>query len=181
MADGLTIDKLREKLKSLTKPVNDKLKEVKEGADDFLNENVNVPLAERGYPKLGAGLAAAGSSAVDYVVPDSVEEGAMTLAAGPIGKIAGRASKIGRLGMAAEKAMPSAVKVAEKEAAPLVKGIAEKLEYADTKKLKPMLDKLKDEAAAWGAQRTREGDLKAKEIYAKIQKMLEPQASYGKE
>lgn len=126
----LTIDKLREKLKNLTQPVNDKLKEVKEGADDFLNENVNVPLAERGYPKLGAGISAAGSAAVDFAVPDSVEEGALSLAAGPIGRVAGKLGKAERLGAMALKEAPAVEKIAAKEVGKLTypgaAGVAER-------------------------------------------------------
>ena len=62
-----------------------------EKKDSWLDENINQPLARRGYETLGAGLAAAGS----VLTPDSVEEAAMSVVPGgpalsKIGKLAGK-------------------------------------------------------------------------------------------
>ncbi len=60
------------------------------GIDSWLGENVNQPLADAGYPKVGAGLSAAGSAVADLAIPQTSGDYAGVLV--PFGK-AGKAGK----------------------------------------------------------------------------------------
>ena len=68
-----------------------KKKTFAENKEDWLDKNINQPLAKRGYETLGAGLSAAAS----VITPDSAEEAAMSVVPGgpalsKIGKLAGK-------------------------------------------------------------------------------------------
>lgn len=68
-----------------------KKKTFAEKTDDWLDENINQPLAKRGYETLGAGLSAAGS----VLIPDSIEDAALSAVPGgkalsSINKLAGK-------------------------------------------------------------------------------------------
>lgn len=103
----------KEKLKKLKDEGYEAVaKETKEDIDDALNEYVNVPLAEKGYPKIGAGISAGLSSAADYVIPDTKEQVAM-MAAGPIVGKMGKALKM----MQAESKIPGKLAKAEEAVA----------------------------------------------------------------
>lgn len=74
---------------------NRDIPQAKKDFDDVLTERVVEPLAEKGYPDLGAGLATAASTATEYLVPDSPEELAMAaLPVGKLGKVAKSAEKL---------------------------------------------------------------------------------------
>lgn len=64
----------------------------KESLDDWLNENVNLPLAKRGHENIGAGLSALGSAAGELIIPDDASD--LAMAAVPGGKIAKSLKKI---------------------------------------------------------------------------------------
>lgn len=61
--------------------------EAKEEFDELLSEEVVEPLAKRGYPNVGAGIAAGTSAVADFAIPDSAAEAGL-MAAGPLGKLA---------------------------------------------------------------------------------------------
>lgn len=51
--------------------LSEKARLLKQRYDDYLQDNVNQPLSDMGYPNVGAGIAAASSTAADYLVPES--------------------------------------------------------------------------------------------------------------
>lgn len=63
----------------------------KETTDNFLQDKIVNPLTEAGYPNLGAGIGAVGSSIVDLSVPESSMEAAMGVV--PNLKMAGQAGR----------------------------------------------------------------------------------------
>lgn len=95
-------------------------KQVKDKLNDFLNDHINVPLAESGHPDTGAAISSILSSAGELVIPDNLAEAA--LAALPMGT-----GKLLRMGNGMSKIIPglerageidyAAIKAAEKTAA----------------------------------------------------------------
>jgi hypothetical protein len=57
--------------------------------DDWLDKNVNQPAAAAGYPKVGAAISAAGSTAADLAIPENADEaGVLVPGKAAIGKVA---------------------------------------------------------------------------------------------
>ena len=72
-------------------------KDVKKRLDEWLDENVNVPLSKRGYPDTGAALSAAVSAGGELLIPDDLADVAMAMLPG------GMLLKSGKKGMKALK------------------------------------------------------------------------------
>lgn len=68
-------------------------KQVKKKLDDWLNENVNLPLSKKGYPDTGAAISAALSAGGELVIPEDLADMAMAIVPG------GALVKAGRKGM----------------------------------------------------------------------------------
>jgi hypothetical protein len=66
-------------LSKVQRPVG---KEVKERLDNWLNENVNVPLSKEGYPDTGAAISAVIGAGGEFLIPDDLAEAAMALVPG---------------------------------------------------------------------------------------------------
>lgn len=75
------------------KPEKDNMgKRAKKSLQDWLHENVNQPLADRGYEEAGAGISAVGAAIGDLLIPESASDVAM-MALGPAGKVLKAGSK----------------------------------------------------------------------------------------
>lgn len=72
----------------------------KKKVDDWLESNVNEPLAEAGHPDIGAGISAVGSAAADMAIPE--DEMDLAMAALPI-KGGGKAIKAAKEALNYEK------------------------------------------------------------------------------
>lgn len=71
------------------------IKKLKDKINKAAGDYIAEPLGEAGYPNLGAGVAA-GVSALDTYIPDTLEDAALNVATGPIGgKIAKGVQKMG--------------------------------------------------------------------------------------
>lgn len=66
-------------LSTLTMPVGTN---IKAKLDDYLNEYLNVPLAESGHPDAGAAISAALSSAGEFLIPDNLADAALAAVPG---------------------------------------------------------------------------------------------------
>lgn len=75
------------------KPEKESLgKRAKKSLQDWLHENVNQPLADRGYEEAGAGISAVGAAVGDLLIPESKSDLAL-MALGPAGKVLKAGSK----------------------------------------------------------------------------------------
>lgn len=92
--------KKRKTLKEQAKNLKHPGKQTKKDLDNWLDTNVNQPLAKRGYETLGAGLSAAGSTAGDWFIPENEAEAAA--ASAPGGAVLGKIGKL--LGLGGKKA-----------------------------------------------------------------------------
>lgn len=99
--------------------------------DDFLNEHLNMPLADAGYEDAGAALSALLSSAGELAIPDNLAEAALAAVPGARLMKAGKGLK--KLVPGLEKAGAidyKAIQAAEKQAANVGREASEKT--ADT-------------------------------------------------
>ena len=94
-----------------SKTKNKKTPQLKEKLDSWLDNNVNQPLASKGYGNIGAGLSAAGSAAGDMFIPEDATDVAMSFL--PFGKIAKGVGKIFKGAKKGKKAAKMAEDTAE--------------------------------------------------------------------
>ena len=124
-------------------------KNIKDKLDNWINENINVPLSKAGHENTGAAISAALSAGGELLIPDSIADAALALVPG---------AKLLKAGKKGFKALAKLEPVAEKA----LKG-ANKLDYSAIKaaekaaeKAAPVLDygKMKaEEQAARNAKR----------------------------
>lgn len=107
-------------------------KNKKQQLDDWLNQNVNVPLAEKGYENTGAALSAAVSAAGELLIPENLADVALSIVPGA------KLVKAGKKGM---RALKIAEETAEK-AAPALNYAA--IELADKAKRSKEISNLAD-------------------------------------
>jgi len=66
-------------LKKLNRPVG---KEAKAKLDEWLNTNINIPMAEKGHEDFGAGIAGLLSATGEMLIPDDLADAAMAMVPG---------------------------------------------------------------------------------------------------
>lgn len=83
-------------------------KQQKKKLDSWLNDNVNLPLAEKGYGDAGAALSAALSAAGEMIIPDDLADAALAMVPGA------RLMKAGAKGMKILKKTDKAIQAGKK-------------------------------------------------------------------
>jgi hypothetical protein len=73
---------LLKKKAALDELIKSQSQKVRTGVDEGLQEYVNQPLADAGYPNLGAGVSAIGSAATEYVTPEDSTDLALSMIPG---------------------------------------------------------------------------------------------------
>lgn len=87
--------------------------------DDWLNENINQPLADRGFPGVGAGLSAVASAGKELLPKDESEFAVIMPGKGLINRAAGEVEGLAAMNygaMSAEQKAAAAAKRAASEA-----------------------------------------------------------------
>lgn len=99
-------------------------KDVKEKLNTWLNDNVNIPLSERGHEDIGAGISAALSAAGELVIPEDLADVALSMVPGA--KLVRAGKKVRLIKPAAEALDYAAIKKGEEVAAKTARELAEK-------------------------------------------------------
>jgi hypothetical protein len=105
--------------------------DLKKKLNEWLNENINVPLAKRGHEDLGAGLSAVASAGGEMIIPDDASD--LAMAALPGGRLASILKKMGKTHLDKD-ALAQAMKILQKEKAVKKKPQSQTLDYADIQK-----------------------------------------------